>query len=138
MPIDYKNYPINWRDIIRPTILKRDNYKCVVCGVSNRSLFVWDAGTRVIIDDKFTLEYYKSKGFKVKKIQLSIAHSCDNTLCENYDHLSSKCQLHHLNTDLALHIINRKITAASKAGNKIVAPLLVNKDCIVKVDQLLQ
>lgn len=118
MPIDYKQYPVNWKDIIRPDILKRDGYKCVVCGVSNRALFVWDKGNRVILDDKFILDYYKGLGMKVKKIVLSISHSCHDSMCTDYSHLSSKCQLHHLRFDLAHHILSRKISAAKNNEKK--------------------
>lgn len=132
MPVNYRNYPPDWKDIIRPRILKRDCYKCVVCGVSNRALFVWDCGNRVILDDTFILDHYVQRNFKIKKIVLTISHSCHNSMCENDNHLSSKCQLHHLREDLALHVMNRKITNASKKGIHLVAPIVVGKDCVIK------
>ena len=35
MPIDYRNYPDNWKTEIRPSILKRAENKCEKCGVEN-------------------------------------------------------------------------------------------------------
>jgi hypothetical protein len=35
MPINYKEYPANWRTEIRPRILERDGHRCTVCGVEN-------------------------------------------------------------------------------------------------------
>lgn len=33
MPINYKDYPPNWKSEIRPRILERANYKCEECGI---------------------------------------------------------------------------------------------------------
>lgn len=38
MPIDYKNYPENWKTEIRPAILERANNCCEFCGVKNYSV----------------------------------------------------------------------------------------------------
>jgi hypothetical protein len=40
MPIDYKNYPANWKTEIRPAILQRAQNKCEQCGVKNASLIL--------------------------------------------------------------------------------------------------
>ena len=38
MPIDYKNYPDNWKTEIRPATLKRAGNKCENCGAENYGL----------------------------------------------------------------------------------------------------
>lgn len=38
MPVDYKNYPLDWFTRIRPSILERAKNCCEECGVSNYSL----------------------------------------------------------------------------------------------------
>jgi hypothetical protein len=38
MPIDYSNYPANWKKEIRPRILKRANNCCEFCGFKNNSI----------------------------------------------------------------------------------------------------
>ena len=35
MPINYQNYPKNWKSEIRPQILERANNKCEFCGIEN-------------------------------------------------------------------------------------------------------
>lgn len=38
MPINYKDYPSNWKTEIRPAILERAKNCCESCGVKNHSL----------------------------------------------------------------------------------------------------
>lgn len=38
MPLNYKEYPKNWKKEIRPAILKRANNRCEECGLQNHSL----------------------------------------------------------------------------------------------------
>jgi len=41
MPINYKDYPSNWKTEIRPAILNRDNHRCKFCGVHNYEIGYW-------------------------------------------------------------------------------------------------
>jgi hypothetical protein len=36
MPCDYSKYPINWKKVIVPRILKRAENRCEVCGLENK------------------------------------------------------------------------------------------------------
>lgn len=42
MPCDYKKYPANWKTEIRPSVLKRANNCCEICGVNNYAVGYWD------------------------------------------------------------------------------------------------
>ena len=112
--LNAKGYSLDWRDIHRPAILKRDNYRCKHCSVSNRSMYTWDNSKRVILDDEWLMNSYINKGFKISTIHLSIMHLCNNKSCINYTHLAAGCQSCHLLQDKHLHLINRLINAANK------------------------
>lgn len=47
MPIDYKNYPPNWKTEIRPRILARAKHRCENCGIPN--YFIFPGGGKVIL-----------------------------------------------------------------------------------------
>lgn len=114
MPIDKKKYHQDWADIIRPDILRRDNYKCKHCGISNRTLFVREGNTRVFILDSLMHNYYIARQIKVSKIVLSIAHLDGCIENNDYSNLAALCQSCHLVHDAHQHTINRLISAAKK------------------------
>jgi 5-methylcytosine-specific restriction endonuclease McrA len=118
MPVNYKDYSEDWRDIIRPDILKRDGYKCKHCGVSNRKLFVKEGSKRVFIEDTFMHSYYLTKGIKISKIVLSIAHLDGDVVNNNYLNLAALCQSCHLVHDKHQHVVSRLIKAAKKNETK--------------------
>ena len=118
MPIDYKNYHPDWKDIIRPDILKRDGYKCKHCGISNRTLFIWEGSKRVIIDDPWLHSYYVNKSIKLSKVVLTIAHLDGNRDNNDYINLAALCQSCHLNHDKHQHVMSRLINAAKKRETK--------------------
>jgi len=51
-----KGYSIEWRDVVRPNVLKRDKYRCKHCGLSNRTPYTLENRTRIILDDAWLLE----------------------------------------------------------------------------------
>jgi hypothetical protein len=48
MPIDYNEYPDNWKTEIRPEILKRANNKCEWCGLPNGEMIIRGNGNHWI------------------------------------------------------------------------------------------
>jgi len=113
--LNAKGYSRYWRDIIRPDVLKRDNYSCKHCGQKQHSLYVREGSKRTFIDDDFLRRYYLNLGFKISTIHLSIAHTCHNKCCINPAHLLSLCQACHLVFDKHHHVVSRLINAANKA-----------------------
>ena len=87
MPIDYKDYPANWKTEIRPAILERAKNCCEFCGIENYTI--------------------KDNGVKVV---LTIAHLDHDKLNHDVDlsRLAALCQRCHLRYDLGKHIANRK------------------------------
>jgi len=123
MPINYKEYPDNWKTEIRPAILKRANNCCEECGISNHSIIIrlprnqWRYINSVeydMIRSKIVNSLYSKKG-AIKKlgfteIVLTIAHMDHDKLNHdvNLDRLKALCQKCHLKYDINHHTQNRK------------------------------
>lgn len=86
MPIDYKKYPANWKEI-RLRILERDNNCCAFCGVANYTT--------------------KENGTKVVLTIAHLDHDATNHEVKD-DRLAALCQACHLRYDLHRHIAKRK------------------------------
>lgn len=112
MPIDYKQYPSNWKTEIRPAILERAKNCCEFCGVKNHAIIhrfgkgindfeYWPEGSE---SDCWTID-----GKKSTKIILTIAHLDHDKLNHDIslDRLKALCQKCHLQYDMAHHVSNR-------------------------------
>jgi 5-methylcytosine-specific restriction endonuclease McrA len=120
MPINYKDYPPNWKEI-RARILKRANNRCEGCGLSNGYIYTTVKGKPqgirahvwpLINDLKrsgFT-QQQALKYFGYTTVVLTIAHLDHDK--ENWDvtdeRLRAWCQRCHLNYDRWRHIENRR------------------------------
>lgn len=112
MPIDYKNYPPNWKTEIVPAILERADNRCECCGLAN-GVFVW-AAKFWIKDDKGR---YKLRSIWFRhmqdaqreadghvrriKVVLTVSHT-DHDECNHMvalNRLKALCQLCHLRYD---------------------------------------
>ena len=85
MPINYKDYPKNWKDI-RKLVLQRAGNKCELCGAKNKEKHPV-TGSKVVL----TIHHINSD-------------KSDNRACN----LIALCQRCHLRLDLCKHIDNRK------------------------------
>ncbi len=108
-------YVENWEDTIRPRILKRDNYQCVVCGVKHRKTYVFEKDDNKFIVPDNEIEEWKKFGDKCYKVYLQVCH-LDNNPDNNEDYnLSSMCPKHHLKYDREfknlMRIAKRKVNA---------------------------
>jgi protein-arginine kinase activator protein McsA len=86
MPIDYKKYPPNWREI-RDRILKRAAHKCEQCGIDNYAI--------------------NARGSKVVLTIAHLDHDADNWEVSD-DRLKAMCQACHLGYDRHRHVRKRK------------------------------
>ena len=115
MPIDYSKYPKDWKTEIVPRILKRENNKCGLCGVENKTTLT-SLPLRMRIENKYKIKRFwitessdilrmkpYSQGGEIKEIKvvLTIAHLDHDE--ENHevedDRLMAMCQYCHLNYD---------------------------------------
>ena len=135
MPINYRNYHPDWKDIIRPRILKRDNYRCRECSVPNHTRVVRESnGSWLIVDDIIERETKKT-GQKIINIVLTVAH-LNHIVTDNRDeNLKTLCQLHHIQMDIphkkamqqvaTLWEPSKAIKLASEPGGEIYTPHLM-------------
>lgn len=111
MPINYKEYPSNWKEI-RSRILERAKNCCENCGVKNHAIIHrhgkgindWSYWPEGMESEVWTLD-----GFKPTKIILTIAHLDHDKLNHDVsdDRLKALCQKCHLQYDMPRHINNR-------------------------------
>jgi 5-methylcytosine-specific restriction endonuclease McrA len=109
MPINYKNYSPDWKDIIRPDILRRDKYKCQHCNFKRNTLYVIIGKSKIIVDTDFDIQYYRNRGHKIKRTVLNIAHLNHNIVDNNYCNLLTLCTSCHLKYDGKRHAFTRAI-----------------------------
>jgi hypothetical protein len=100
-----RGYPENWADEIRPSILKRDGYRCKRCGIKHRqNMFKTKSGNWVNIDPD-EVQDYRAEGFRVKKVFLQVAHINNIKMDCNPDNLITLCPEHHLQLDKRFKIL---------------------------------
>lgn len=114
MPINYTLYPKNWFTEIRPAILKRANWCCENCGLSNGVRGYRDERKVFIECDSFMEVWAIKNEKKIFRIVLTIAHLDHNVENNTQENLKALCQKCHLNYDSAMHILKRKLNAAKK------------------------
>jgi len=121
MPINYKDYPANWKTEIRPAILERANNCCEVCGVENHSFIFRDGDKYEYCPDwlavkKNKIGFYITKGDGRTNVILTIAHLDHDKHNHNVslDRLQAMCQRCHFKYDMPRHVANRKANIKKK------------------------
>lgn len=107
MPFKSENYPEDWKDRIRPDILRRARYKCERCGVGQRWKGYRDPDGNFIHCDEFMLRWARDTGEKVITIHLAVAHLDHDTANNDYSNLMAMCQQCHNRHDAEFRKINR-------------------------------
>lgn len=97
--MDYSLYHPDWRDIIRPSILKRDQYKCRVCGVRHKSRVYKTSNGGYMECDSFIENWAISEGRKVFTIYLQVAHLDHDKSNNDPSNLKALCPIHHAKHD---------------------------------------
>lgn len=93
--MDYRQYHHNWRDIIRPNILKRDHYKCRHCGIRHKTRVYRKSKGNYQVCDSFIEQWAVSQGKKVFTVFLQVAHVDQNKSNNEPDNLMSLCPVCH-------------------------------------------
>lgn len=121
MPIDYKDYPPNWKTEIVPRILERDGNRCKLCGIANHKVIrrippdrwrhpspqEWDMIHSKVRNSHITfLQSVKLLGFT--RIVLTVAHLDHDHNNNDDENLCALCQRCHLTHDKQQHAYNRK------------------------------
>lgn len=109
MPIDYRDYPSNWKTEIRPAILERAGHKCEQCQVPNHAIITraygeWidDMGVRhnergevvgmIRGSDMWSED---EKQYKPVRIVLTISHTDHDITNNDPSNLLALCQKCH-------------------------------------------
>jgi len=108
MPINYKDYPDNWKDVIRPDILKRDGYRCKFCGLSNHIIGYRLPNGLFYEADEHVQDWCNRNGIKTFKIVLTIAHLDQDRTNNNYSNLAALCQRCHNRLDAPYRAMHRR------------------------------
>jgi 5-methylcytosine-specific restriction endonuclease McrA len=131
MPIDYNNYPPNWKTEIRPAIMQRANSKCEFCGVLNYKFIIrgvlngddcyqdddgiiYDANNSKVIGSDILGEIHPTN--KMIKVVLTIAHLNHDVTDNRHENLKALCQRCHNLYDAAYRKENRSKTIQNKKG----------------------
>ena len=114
MPIDYSKYPPDWKERIRPEILKRAKYKCENCGAPHKSFRVDVSKGCVYYLNSEDAKQENKLGIKTTRIILTISHQDHNIMNNEYNNLKALCQKCHLKYDKELHLMNRKINECER------------------------
>ena len=101
MPINYSEYPKNWKWLSRQ-IVKDAGNRCELCYAPNGVLVVRDNN-----DDHPWIAWYPWFPQKGIKIVLTVHHIDGNKQNSAKQNLISLCQKCHLRLDLHKHMINR-------------------------------
>jgi hypothetical protein len=97
--MDYSQYHPDWKDIIRPAILKRDGYKCAHCGIKHKARVYKDTTGKYVECDEFMEQWAKSTKRKVFTLYLQIAHLDHNKQNNEPTNLKALCPVHHARFD---------------------------------------
>ena len=111
--MDYSEYHPDWKDIIRPSILSRDEYKCRICGIKHKSRVYKASSGSYVSCDEFIEEWAKNSGRRVFTLILQVAHINHDKADNSPDNLISLCPRHHAKMD-ADHKKTLRITYRDK------------------------
>lgn len=122
--MNYKEYHPDWRDIIRPDILRRDKYVCTQCGIRHKTyiMYISVGGWQYI--ERSEYDEYKRVGIRVAKVILQVAHLDNNKLNNGYNNLLSLCLSCHHKRDTEHKRIMRK--AKKRERDDEVSPNQLN------------
>lgn len=105
--MNYDKYPDNWKDTIRPEILKRDKYKCQHCGLKHRQSYIFPQNSKPIAVTDAEAREAKRYGEKAWKVFLNVCHIDQNTQNNDFQNLVSLCPKCHLHMDKAYNQIKK-------------------------------
>ncbi len=119
MPIDYKKYPDDWKEI-RIDILTRAGNKCEKCGVRNHALGARDLKGKFHTEDEIAGMSFDQGDelfgdqMKLIRIVLTVAHLDQDIKNNDPGNLEALCQKCHLDHDRGDNLIKANQTRLMK------------------------
>lgn len=130
--MDYKEYHPDWKDIIRPQILKRDQYKCRHCSIRHKTRVYKNARGKYVECDDFIEQWAENEGKKVFTLYLQVAHLDHNKKNNEPDNLLSLCPRCHGKMDREHKKFMRKVYSKKVDDSKISKKNLINPMIFLK------
>lgn len=133
--MNYADYHPDWRDIIRPQILKRDSYKCRHCGVQHKAIvYAMSTGQYHECDD-FEYNWAKANNKRPFKLFLNVCHVDHDKNNNDHSNLISLCPRCHGHFDKQ-HKKFRKLIYQAKVQPKSTVHIAKTKFAILEVLQV--
>ncbi len=104
-----KEYSPDWKDIIRPLMLKLKGYKCEICKVKHKSIGYYDYKGIWIECDNYMIDWSKKNDFKIVTQYLHVHHINGNKKCNEEWNLKVLCQRCHLAEERELNKLKKKL-----------------------------
>lgn len=104
-------YSEHWNERIRPEILRRDGYKCRVCGALNHKRGYYEPNGSFVQCDEFMVRWAHEYSKKIVVVHLQIAHLDQDVSNNHPENLRTFCPKHHFEFD---HEFNRLKRLAAK------------------------
>lgn len=135
--MDNSQYHPDWKDVIRPAILKRDGYKCSDCGIRHKSRVYKSSRGAYVVCDEFIEAWALGQGKKVFTVFLNVAHLDHDKTNNNGKNLISKCPRCHSLFDAPHKALLRNALLDSKkqvftSSNEILYPSLNSRISDIK------
>lgn len=139
--MDFSKYHTDWKDIIRPSILKRDNYKCRTCGIGHKQTVYKDSRGNYVELDSFQEIWAEGTGKKVFKIYLQVAHVDQDKSNNDPLNLLTLCPKHHAQLDAKYKSFARiKYKAKMDDSNtkKLTDDIISNKSKLLEIKKIIK
>ena len=116
--MNYKDYHKDWKDIIRPAVLKRDQYKCRHCSVPHKARVYMDSKRKYVVCDDFIEQWAKNQGKKVFTVYLHVAHIDQDKSNNDFVNLISLCPKCHTKFDKEYVKFKKSVKLAKESTSK--------------------
>jgi 5-methylcytosine-specific restriction endonuclease McrA len=125
--MDYSQYHPDWKDIIRPSILQRDNYTCQGCGIRHKSKVYRKSKGDYHVCDEFEFEWAKANNKNPFILSLHIAHLDHDKMNNEPSNLLALCPRCHAKYDKDHKKFMRKVYKAKNTRPKFDKPFTIGK-----------
>ncbi len=107
--MDYSQYHPDWKDIIRPSILQRDNYSCQHCRIRHKSIVYKKSNGEYHVCDEFEHEWAKANNKNPFTLFLHVAHLNHDKTDNRPENLLALCPRCHGKYDREFKKFTRKV-----------------------------
>lgn len=133
--MNYAEYHPDWRDIIRPEILKRDHYKCRHCHVQHKAMVYKLTNGKYHECDDFEYSWAKANNKKPFRLFLNVCHIDHDKNNNEHDNLMSLCPACHGKFD-RIHKKFKRLVYNAKIVHKDNSHIIRTKQAVHEILEL--